>query len=100
MSFRAKFKFHSNVFFKKKTLLKKLLPFYRGIFINWKSYFSSSPETPACLLSQFLWFNKYTQMEDNPVYLTKFAAKNIDFLSLPFEGGSLKPCNIFKIDII
>ena len=39
-------------------------------------------------------------MEDNPVYLTKFAAKNIDFLSLPFEGGSLKPCNIFKIDII
>ena len=55
-----KIKFHSNVFFK-KTSLKKLLLFYRDIFINWKIHFSLSPETPACLPSQFLWFNKYIQ---------------------------------------
>ena len=75
------------IFEKKKISLKKLLPFYRDIFINWKTHFSSSPETPACLLSQFLWFNKYIQIEDNPVCLTKFAA----FKSQFFEEGSLKP---------
>ena len=97
MSFGSKFKFHSNVFFK-KTPLKNFLPFYRDIFINWKTHFSSSPETPACLLSQFLWFNKYIQIEDNPVCLTKLAAKNIDFLSQLFEGGSLKSWNDLKIE--
>ena len=79
MSFESKFKFHSNIFLK-KTSLRKLLPFYRDIFINWKTQFSSSPETPTCLLLQFLWFNKYIQIEDNPVCLTKFTAKIIDFL--------------------
>ena len=60
--------------------------------------FSSSPETPACLLSQFLWFNKYIKIEDNPVCLTKFAAKNIDFSSQLFEGRSLKSWNNLKIE--
>ena len=37
MSFGSKFKY-SNVFFK-KTSLKNILPFYRDIFINWKTRF-------------------------------------------------------------
>ena len=78
--------------------LKIRLLFYRHIFINWKTHFFSSPETPACLLSQFLWFNKYIQIEDNAVCLTKLAAKNIDFLSQLFEGGSLKSWNDLKIE--
>ena len=47
---------------------------------------------------QFLWFNKYIQIEDNPVCLTKLAAKNIDFLSQLFEGGSLKSWNDLTIE--
>ena len=97
MSFGSKFKFHSNIFLKKISL-KKLLPFYRDIFINYKTHFSSSPETPGCLLSQFLWFNNYTQIEDKPVWLTKFAAKNIDFLTQLFDEGSLKPWDDLKIE--
>ena len=97
MSFGSKFKFHSNVFLK-KTSLKNLLPFYRDIFNNWKTHFSSSPETPPCLLLQLLWFNKYIQIEDNPVCLTKRAVKYIDFLSQRFEGGSLKSWNDLKIE--
>ena len=58
-----------------------------------RSHLSSRPETPACLLSQFLWFSKYIQVEDNPAYLTKFAAKNINFLSQLFKEGKLKPWN-------
>ena len=44
-----------------------------------------------------LWFNKYTQIENNPLCLTKFAAKNIDFLSQLLEG-SLKSWNDVKIE--
>ena len=80
MSFGSKFKFHSKDFIK-ETSLKNLLLFYRDIFINWKAHFSSCPETPACLLSQFLWFNKYIQIEDNPVCLKKLAAKQWFFIS-------------------
>ena len=71
MSFGSKFKFNSNGFL--------LFERHKDIFVNRKTHFSSIPETPACFLSQFLWFNKYIQIEDNPVCLTKFAAKNIDF---------------------
>ena len=84
------------MFFLKKASLKKLLPFYRYIFINCTKHFCSSNETPACLISQFLWFNKYIQVGDNPVWLTKFAAKNIDFLFQLFEGGGLKSWNDLK----
>ena len=38
-------------------------------------------------------------MEDNPVWLAKFAAKNIDFLSQRFEEGSLKSWNDLKTEI-
>ena len=49
----------------------------------------SSAGAPVCLLSQFLCFNKYIQIEDNPVYLAEFAAKN--FLSQLFQEGNLRP---------
>ena len=64
------------IFFLKKYHLKKILPFYRDIFINWK-----------CI-----------QIEDNPVCLTKFAAKNTYFLSQIFEGAGLKSLNDVKIE--
>ena len=52
------------------------------MFINWKRHFSSNPETPACFLFQFLWFSKCIQIEDNPVCLTEFTAKNIEIFYL------------------
>ena len=61
------------------------------------THFSLSPETPACLFLQFLWFNKYIPIEENPVYLTKFAAQNINFLSQIFEEGNLKPWDGLKL---
>ena len=61
------------------------------------THFSLSPETPACLLLQFLWFNKYIPIEENPVYLTKFAAQNINFLSQIFEEGNLKLWDSLKL---
>ena len=65
---------------------------------NGKTHFSSSPETPACLLLQFFWFNKYIEIKDNHVYLIKFAAKNINFLTQLFEEGNLKPWGDLKLE--
>ena len=80
MSFGSKSKFHSNTFLKKHHL-EKLLLFYRDIFINWKTHFSSRLETPACLYSQFFWFNKYIQIEDNFVCLQlKILIFDLNFL--------------------
>ena len=93
MSFESKFK---PIFFK-KTSLKKLLPLCKDVFINWTIHFSSSPETSAYLLSQFLWFNKSIQIEDNPVYFVKCASKNINFLSQLFEEGNLKRWDDLKL---
>ena len=58
---------------------------------------NTSPKTPACLFSQFLWFNNYIKTEGNPVCLTNFAARNIDLLSQLFGEGSLKPWDDLKI---
>lgn len=89
MSFGSKLKFHySNIYFK-KTSLTKLLSFYKDL-LHGRHTLSSSPDTPACLLSQFLLFNKNIRMKDNPVYLAKYAAKNINFLCQLFEEGKLK----------
>ena len=37
-------------------------------------------------------------MEDNPVYLTRFAVKDINVLSQIFEVGNLKPQDDLKLD--
>ena len=37
-------------------------------------------------------------MEDNPVYLKKFAAKNINFLSQLLEEGNLTPWDDLKLE--
>ena len=66
------------------------------LFIGGHIFFKSL--NSACLLLQFLWFNNCIQIEDNPVCLGKLAAKNIDFLSKNFEGGSLKSWNDLKIE--
>ena len=64
------------IFFLKKEHHFKNFYRFTGIFLlTGRHTFFSSPETPACLLSQFLWFNKYIQTEDDPACFTKFAAK-------------------------
>ena len=42
--------------------------------------------------------NKCIKIEDNHVYLTKFAAKSINFLSQFFEEGNLKLWDDLKLE--
>ena len=85
------------IFFLKKNHLKNL---YRStkIFLVIERFFSSSCAIPAFLLSQLSWINKYTQIEDNHVYLRKITAKNISILSQLFEEGNLKPWDNLKLE--
>ena len=42
---------------------------------------STSPETPSCILSQYLWFNQYIRIDNSPVNFKGFSQRNINFIS-------------------
>ena len=50
------------------------------IFCNWKRYFSTNPEIPSCILSQYLWFNKFIIVDNSYVNFTNFSTKKINFV--------------------
>ena len=42
---------------------------------------NETPDTPSCILSQFLWYNTYTQIDEGDVNLTRFSQNNLNFFS-------------------
>ena len=78
-AFNDNFKFRSNLDYKVRN--KPLLPkFYKKVLSNWMIYFTIPPELPFCILNQFLWCNKYVQINKKTVYFKKFSEHNIHFL--------------------
>ena len=59
--------------FSKKKLLKDFPSFYKQILMKWKKYFIASPITLSCVLSQFLWFNRYIKIDNKAVYFQQRA---------------------------
>ena len=74
------FKFHSNLLFN-ISCINDFWSFYLDIFCNWKKYFSTNPETSACILSQYLWFNKFIIVDNSCYNFTNLLNKNINFVS-------------------
>ena len=79
-SFGSHFKFHSNLLFN-ISCINNFPSFYLDIFCNWKKNFSTNPETPSCILSQYLWFNKIIIVDNSYVNCTNFSNENINFMS-------------------
>ena len=79
-SFGSHFKFHSNLLFN-ISCINNFPSFYLDIFCNWKKNFSNNPETPSCILSQYLWFNKIIIVDNSYVNFTNFSNENINFMS-------------------
>ena len=79
-SFGSHFKFHSNLLFN-ISCINDFPSFYLDIFCNWKRYFSTNPETPSGILSQYLWFNKFIIVNNSYVNFTNFSSKNTNFVS-------------------
>ena len=87
-TFGKLFIFHSNLSFKKK-LIKSFPSFYKEIFLNWKTFFSKTPETPSSILSQVLWYNIYIQIDEGDVYLSRFSQNNLNVISQLFNTNCL-----------
>ena len=76
--------FYSNLSFKKK-LIESFPSFYKKILLNWKTFFSKTPETPSSILSEFLWHNIYIQIDEGNVHLSSFSQNNLNFVSQLFN---------------
>ena len=79
-SFGSHIKFQSNLLFNMSSI-NDCPSFYLHIFCNWKKYFSTNPETPPCILSQYLWFDKFINVDNSYVNFTNFLNENIKFVS-------------------
>ena len=79
-SFGSHFKFHSNLLFN-ISCINDFPSFYLDIFCNWKKCFSTNPETPSLILSQYFWFNKFIIVDNSYVDFTNFSTKSINFVS-------------------
>ena len=96
LSFGKNFKFHSNFNFH-NSLINSFPLFYKIIFDNWKNQFIYFPNATSCILSQFIWFNRYVTINNTQVYFEKFSHKNINFVSDFFnEQGDIIKWENFK----
>ena len=86
-TFSPCFKFHSNLSVSKSSL-KKLLPFYRHMLISWNQGLSGSPET-SFQISQFLLFNKYSEIERTAINFQRFSNKDFNPILQLFENGKV-----------
>ena len=95
-TFGKLFIFHSNLSLKKK-LIKSFPSFFKEILLNGKTFFSKTPETPSSILSQFLWYNIYIQIDEGDVYLSRFSQNNLNFISQLFNtNSSIKGWHLLK----
>ena len=85
------------IFYSIFPVLKNFPSFYLDIFCNWKRYFSTNPETPSCILAQYLWFNKFIIVDNSYLNFTNFSNKNINFVSdLVNQNYNFKSWEILK----
>ena len=96
-TFGSMFKFHPNLDFK-KDLLKQFPVFYRSIFNNWKTQFST-PEISSCILSEFFWPNRHIKIDNEPVFFKHFSEQGISFIYQLFhKNGIAKKWEILQTE--
>ena len=55
--------------------------------------------TPSCIFSQFLWYNKYITINNKPIHLKSFSNKDINFVCQLFHDfGIAKSWEELKFD--
>ena len=58
---------------------------------NWAKCLSCYPSLPSAIFSQFLWFNSNIKIDNNSIFISDFASKNINFVGQIFhENGKTK----------
>ena len=87
--FGKSFKFHSCLLFDCKLLIK-FPKFYKNILFEWSSSFFASSELPSCILSNFLWFNKYILIEKKSIFFRDFSGNYLITMEMLNLGAILK----------
>ena len=90
------FKFHPNLSLD-ANLINFFPLFYKNIFIFWQKFLVNFSKLPSCILSEFLWFNKFIKINYKPCYFECFSTKNLNFVNQLFcEAGKLKEWHLLK----
>ena len=80
--------------FGNKNLLKRFPHYYQELITKWKDFYTSQPTSPSVILSQFIWFNSYIQIDKKPLYFPRLSDQNLNFTEQLFDGnGKLKNWN-------
>ena len=90
------FKFHSNLQVS-HSILRKFPKFYKEIFIRRCKHLASPATLPSTVACQFIWYNKYIQIDNKSIYLHNFSNRNLNFVGQLFDtDGKLKPWESVK----
>ena len=64
---------------------------------QWSISFFASSELPSCILSNFLWFNKYILIEKKSIFFRDFSDKGLNFVYQLFDNnGNVKSWSSIK----
>ena len=97
MYFRKNFKFHPNLDLKYFSL--KIFPKnYQEIIYRWSKCLSSPPFLQSSIASQFLWLNKYIQIDNECAIFSNFSENGINFVRQIFDSDGELHCWKFLKD--
>ena len=90
-SFGSKFTFHANLAFR-NSMIKDFPIFYKEILNSCKANFFVDPDIPSSIFSQFLWHNRFINVDHSSIYFEQFSEREVNFVMDLFDdqGNFLK----------
>ena len=85
-TFRANFKFHSNLYIS-KCPLRMFSLFYQEISTESRKYFSSAIIIPSTIIFLLLWYNKNIKTNGKCLYFEKFSINGLHFVGDLFKSN-------------
>ena len=84
--FGKSFKFHSRLSFYRKLLIK-FPKFYKNTLFQWRNSLSAISKLLSCIMSNFLWFNKYILIEKKSIFFRYFSDKSLNLVYQFFDNN-------------
>ena len=53
---------------------------------------------PSAIASQFLWHNRFIEIDGKTIYWSNFSENNINFVGQLFQNGKLKSWSVLKVE--
>ena len=79
------------------SILCKCPRFYKEVIIKWGKHLSSPAALPPTVACQFIWHNKYIQIDNKSTYFYSFSNSNLNFVGQLLDtDGELKSWDYIK----